>query len=95
MIGNLILVDDRVNKSHSISILVLFFIISIDRMIIDKAKIHITILAYLAIGICLLGYDNWLFIGIDVIVVYKIYTDLMLIYYAIITHVVKITVKFI
>lgn len=79
MIGNLILVDDRVNRSHSISILVLFFIISIDRMIIDKAKIHITILAYLAIGICLLGCDNWLFIGIDVIVVYKICTDLMLI----------------
>lgn len=69
MIGNLILVDDIVNRSHSISMLTLFFIISIDRVIMLMARIHIIILAYLAIGIDTLVCDNWLFIRIEVIII--------------------------
>jgi hypothetical protein len=84
IIGNLILVDDRVSRSHSISILVSFFIVITDRVIIVAARIHIVILAYLAIGIYFLLYDNWLFIGIDVIVMCVLCIILMLIYYFII-----------
>jgi hypothetical protein len=51
IIGNLILVDDSVNRSHSISMLILFFIINIEDEIIRMDKIHIIILLYLAIGI--------------------------------------------
>ncbi len=42
---------DVVSRSHSTSILVLFFIIEIDEIAIRIAKIHIIILLYLAIGI--------------------------------------------
>ena len=51
IIGNLILVDDSVNRSHSTSMLILFFMINIDDEIIRVARIHIIILLYLAIWI--------------------------------------------
>jgi hypothetical protein len=67
MIGNLILMADIVSRSHSINMLILFFITRIDEIIIVMAKIHIIILAYLATGSDTLVCDNWLFIVIDVI----------------------------
>lgn len=58
---------DVVSKSHSISMLVLFFIISIDKVIMVIAKIHIIILAYLATGMDTLVCERWLFVVIEVI----------------------------
>lgn len=68
MIGNLILTADVVSRSHSINMLVLFFIVSIDRIIIAMARIHITILEYFDTGRDTLVCDNWLFVVIEVIV---------------------------
>lgn len=68
MIGNLILIADVVSRSHSINILVLFFIIEMDVNAIKMAINHITMLLYLAIGICELEGLSVLFVSIDVII---------------------------
>lgn len=70
IIGNLILVAESVNKSHSISILTLFFIINMESLIIAIARIHITILLYLAIGIVFSVVE--FFVEIEVIVLYAV-----------------------
>lgn len=65
MIGNLILIADVVSRSHSISILVLFFITLIDEIAIKIARIHMSILLYLAIGIWILMGFSVLFVDIE------------------------------
>lgn len=49
MIGNLTLIADVDNRSHSINMLMLFFMVIIEVRIINMAIIHINMLLYFEI----------------------------------------------